>query len=494
LRLAALTSVCAFVLYLCTLPPSFAFWDTGELQTVAAILGIAHPPACPAFVLAGWLAVHALPFGEAAWRVDVMCAFAAALSAGLLALVAKRMGVPPIARTLVALGFACALVPWRDATRAEVQDIALLFRAATLYFGLRFLDEGKRRDLFIGSLALGLAGATHGIALLLLPSFAILAFARPDARKPRALALVAGGLALGLLPYAYLPLRSAAITAAHLDPTVALGLAPGAQPFWDYDHPATWSNFVRVLTAADFNVHSGFAGFVQFGDYLRYAAATVLNVSGAFGFAGALLAAIGGGLLLARREAGAVALLLAALLPVPYTESYAELQDPERYYLLTLWCAAIAIGVSFEWLADFFAVRARGVGRFALAAGLVASFVSASPERGHLFLQRDDRNAQRYVDDIVSETPDNAIVVAEWAYATPLAYAAYVQHRFGGRNVLSAAPRQLAARYAGWLRTRPLYVVSFDDALQVPGFAVTPLAPRYYYVYRISLARRASAR
>jgi len=494
MRVAALTGIFAFGLYLFTLPPSFAFWDTGELQTVAAILGIAHPPACPAFVLAGWLAVHALPFGEPAWRVDAMCALATALSAALLALVAKRVGVPPIARALVALGFVCALVPWRDATRAEVQDLALLFRAATLFFGLRFLDGGKRRDLFLASLALGLAGATHGIALLLLPSFAVLAFARADAREPRALALVAGGIALGLLPYAYLPLRSAAIAAAHLDPTVALGLAPGAQPFWDYDHPATWSNFLRVLTAADFNVHSGFAGFLKLADYPHYAAATVLRVADAFGFAGALLAAIGAGLLLARREAGAVALVLAALLPVPYTQSYAELQDPERYYLLTLWCAAIAIGVAFEWLAEFLAVRARSVGRFALAAGLVASFVSASPSRGNLFLQRDDRNAQYYVDDIVAETPDNAVVVAEWAYATPLAYAAYVQHRFGGRIVVSAAPRQLAAHYARWLRTRPLYVVTFDDALKIPGFDVTPLAPRYYHTYRVSLVRRARAR
>jgi hypothetical protein len=484
----------AFVLYAFSLPPSFAFWDTGELQTVAAILGIAHPPACPAFVLLGWLAVHGFPFGEPAWRVGMMCALAVAASVALLALVARRMGVPPLTRALVTLGFAVAIVPWRDATRAEVQDLALLFRVGALYFGLRYLDGGLRRDLFVAALLTGLAGATHGIAVLILPSLAILLIARRAYREPSALALVALGLVLGLLPYAYLPLRSAAVSAAHLDPTLALGLAPGAQPFWDYDHPATWRNFTRVLTAADFDVHSGFAGFAHLAAYPRFAAALALRLGGAYGFGGALLAAFGGALLLARREAGAAALVVAALLPVPYTESYNELQDPDRYYLLTLWCGAIALGIGFEFVANLLAVRARSLGRIALGAALVASFVTSSSERGDLFLQRYDRNAQRYVDDVKSETPDNAIVVAEWAYVTPLAYAAYVRDDFGRRSLVSGAPDQFVARYPGWLRKRPLYVVSFNDALQLPGFDVRPLGAQYYHTYQVRLLHAVAPR
>jgi hypothetical protein len=486
-RLGLGLGTCAAILYLLTLPPSFAFWDTGELQTVAAILGIAHPPACPAFVLLGWVAVHVFPFGEPALRVDAMCALAVAGSVTLLGLVARRMGVPPLTRTIVTLGFALAIVTWRDATRAEVQDLALFFRALALFFGLRYLDFGKRRDLFFTALAIGVAGATHGIAVLLLPAFAIVIGARSAYRDPRALVLVVAGLALGLLPYVYLPLRSAAVSAAHLDPTVSLGLAAGAQPFWDYDHPATWHNFVRVLTAADFNIHSGFAGFIRFADYPRFFGALIVRFADAYGLAGALLAAIGGALLLARREAGALALVVAALLPVPYTESYLELQDPDRYYLLTLWCAAIAIGVALERIADLFVFRARSVGRLALAAGLVVSLVAASPDRGHLFLQRYDRNAEHYVDDLESETPDNAIVVAEWAYATPLAYAAYVRRSFGRRIVISAAPTQYVRRYPAWLRTRPLYVVSFNDALALRGFEVRPLEARFYHAYEVAL-------
>ncbi len=431
-----------------------------------------------------------MPFGEAAWRVDLMCALAVAASVALLFAAARSVAIPPITSALVALGFALASVTWRDATRAEVQDLALLLRAFALFFGIRYARGGGARDAFCMALATGLAGATHGSALLLLPAVTLLAAMRPESRQPKILALGAAGIALGVLPYAYLPLRSAAIAAAHLDPTLALGLPAGAQPFWDYDHPATWSNFLRVVRAADFDVRSGFGGFVDLAAFPRFAAALLRRLAEAYGFAGVGLAAVGAALFVGRRSPAGAALVLAGLLPVPYTESYNELQDPERYYLFTLWCAAIAVGAGFEFVANLFALRPRSMGRFAIAGVLVASFAAASPVRGTFFTQRYERNAEWYVDDMIAATPDNALIVAEWAYATPLAYAAYVRRSFGRRVVVTAAPKQYLAKYRAWLATRPLYVVTFDDDLHLPGFDAAPVGRSYYYVYHLTLARR----
>jgi len=442
------------------------------------------------FVLLGWLFSAVLPFGEAAWRVDLMCALAVAASVGLSFAVARSVALPPITSVLVALGFAVASVTWRDATRAEVQDLALLLRALALFFGIRYARVGAARDAFCMAFATGLAGATHGSALLLLPAVGLLAAARPESKQPRMLALGAAGVALGLLPYAYLPLRSAAVAAAHLDPTLALGLPAGAQPFWDYDHPATWSNFLRVARAADFDVRSGFGGFFDLGAYPRFAAVLLRRLAQAYGFAGMGLAALGAALFVGRRSPAGAALVIAGLLPVPYTESYRELQDPERYYLFTLWCAAIAVGAGFEFVADLFALPPRSMGRFAIAVVLVASFAAASPERGWFFAQRYERNAEWYVDDMIATTPDNALVVSEWAYATPLAYAAYVRHTFGRRVVVTAAPKQYLAKYRAWLATRPLYIVTFDDALRLPGFHAAPVGRSYYYVYHVTLEMR----
>lgn len=485
-RVAIALGAVAFVVYAFALPPSFAFWDTGELQTVSIILGIAHPPACPAFVLLGWLFAHVVPFGERAWRVDLMCAFSVACSVGLLYALARRFGVRPVIAVVCTLGFAIASVTLRDATRAEVQDLSLALRALAFVLAVRFYDTGSRRALAGAALATGLAGATHGIALLLLPSLALLVLARREGRSPGAIALASVCIAIGLLPYAYLPLRSTFVTAHGLDPTVALGLRPGSSAFWDYDHPATFANFRRVVLASDFNVHSGFAGFVAFARYPEFAGALVKRLGAGYGIVGAVLAMLGFGLALFTKRADRIALVLAAALPVPYTQSYSELQDPDRYYLFVLWCAAIAIGLAYEPVVELLHARRKSIVRVAMVGGLVANFLSAAPDRLGIFKQRDDRYAARYVGEVRALVPDRAVVLADWAYATPLAYASYVRGDFGDRIVIAASPEQYASHYGTWLRTRPVYVVSFDETLSLPGYRCTALKHASYSVYRIT--------
>ena len=485
--LACGVAVAALATYVASLPPSYAAWDTGELQTVAAILGIAHPPACPAFVLLGWLFAHVVPFGNAAWRVNFMCSCAIAISAGFLVPIARMFGTSRVVATLCALAFAFASIPWVDATRAEVQDVALLFRVVALYFGLRYARDGSARDFFAMALATGLAGATHGISLLLLPGLAILIASRRTFSL-RLLALGCAGVFVGLLPYAYLPLRSAWIASHGLDPTVAIGLPPGL-PFWNYDDPHTWPNFVRVITGADFDVHSGFAGFFAIGDYPRFGTALVNHVKDTYGLPGLLLAAIGAGAFVVRRDPRGIALVLCALLPVPYTESYVELQDPDRYYLFTLWCSGIALGSGFELVLALFRLESRSVLRFAFWGGLVASFLTVATDRQKMFEQRLDNTAPMYVSDLKSLTPDNAIVLAEWAYSTPLAYAAYVDDALGNRVVVASAPQQYVSYIDTWLRTRPVYLVSFSDQVTMTGFHLDLVKDGPYYVYAITKAR-----
>jgi hypothetical protein len=488
LALACAVAIVPLCVYVATLPPSFAFWDTGELQTVAAILGIAHPPACPAFVLLGWLFAHALPLHDAAWRVDLMCSCAIALSVALAYLGARALGVSRAAGAVCALGFAFASVPWHDATRAEVQDLALAFRTLALVFAFRYAASGAARDLFATALATGLAGATHGISILIVPGLALVVLSRGVPSR-RLLALGAAGIALGLLPYAYLPLRATWLYDHRVDPTLSLGLPPGL-PFWDYDDPRTWTNFVRVLTGADFDVHSGFAGFLDVASYGRFASALAHHVADAYGYAGFVVAAVGAGTLVVRRDPRGIALVIVALLPVPYTESYNELQDPNRYYLFTLWCAAIATGVGFDLVLGLFQPEARSPLRFVLLGGLVASFATGVPDTEDMFRQAQDDGAAHYVADVKALTPDDAVVLAEWAYSSPLAYAAYVNHSFGNRIAVASSPTQYLAYVAGWLRTRPVYVVSFDDALKLPGFRVEEVRDGPYYVYQITNGAR----
>ena len=61
---------------------------------------------------------------------------------------------------------------------------------------------------------------------------------------------------------------------------------------------------------------------------------------------------------------------------------------------------------------------------------------------------------------VVAATPPGAIVIAAWTYSTPLAYAEYVEHALGGRQVVNdEAPPALVA---AWLRAgRPVYVLPY---------------------------------
>ncbi len=55
---------------------SVDYWDTGEMQTVPWILGIAHPTGFPAFVLGGFLFSHLVPIGSVAFRMSLFSGIA----------------------------------------------------------------------------------------------------------------------------------------------------------------------------------------------------------------------------------------------------------------------------------------------------------------------------------------------------------------------------------------------------------------------------------
>jgi len=68
---AALTAGLVLALYVVTLGPTIAFWDTAEYTAAAKVLGIPHPPGNPLFVLLahtfGLLPLAVLVAGWVVW-------------------------------------------------------------------------------------------------------------------------------------------------------------------------------------------------------------------------------------------------------------------------------------------------------------------------------------------------------------------------------------------------------------------------------------------
>ena len=80
---AVLVALVAFAAAWLAVMPGVAFWDTGELQAVAPLMGTAHPTGFPTYVLLGWLASVLLqPFGEPAFRMNIFSAICLAVAAG----------------------------------------------------------------------------------------------------------------------------------------------------------------------------------------------------------------------------------------------------------------------------------------------------------------------------------------------------------------------------------------------------------------------------
>ncbi len=195
--------VSAGAVYLLTAQHGPAWQDSGVFQwrmrTLdlggAGGLALAHP----LLIVLGRLA-GAVPLGSLAFRFNALSAVAAAVAAANLALLVRRLSPRvPAAGVFAAGAFALAHSVWWLATIAESH--ALL--AALLSAELLVLAELLRRPTTAAAAALGLLNglglATHNLALLALPAYAlavVLLAARGRLRRS-AVAVFAAGWAVG---------------------------------------------------------------------------------------------------------------------------------------------------------------------------------------------------------------------------------------------------------------------------------------------------------
>ncbi len=224
-RIAALVGLVVFLLYVLTLAPTTAMWDTSEYIAAAKTLGIPHPPGNPVFVLVAH-AFAALPFPVSyAERVNLLAATTSAMSAALWFLVAHRsLAGWSLARTpRLVIAVACAWIGataftvWNQSVVNEkVYTLAMLGLAATSWTALRWHDappQSRRADglLLLIAYLCGLGYANHPAGFLPLPAFGLFLLLRRPATLLRwkLIAGCAAVLFVGLTPFAFMPIRAA---------------------------------------------------------------------------------------------------------------------------------------------------------------------------------------------------------------------------------------------------------------------------------------------
>jgi transmembrane protein TMEM260 (protein O-mannosyltransferase) len=183
---AAVTAVMVFAIYLATLAPTTAFWDTSEYIAAAKVLGIPHPPGNPLFVILAHT-FGLLPLAAAyAVRINLFAAVTSAAAAGLWFLVAERW-----LRTIVphrwarygaafggVLAGATSWTVWNQSTVNEkVYTVSLLSIALVMWLVVRWGDDepGTHRDRWLVLIAyvLALTSTNHLMGVLALPALAV---------------------------------------------------------------------------------------------------------------------------------------------------------------------------------------------------------------------------------------------------------------------------------------------------------------------------------
>ncbi len=250
----------ALPVYLATMNRTVGFIDRGELAAAAWTFGIPHATGYPTLMLLGGAVARLLPL-RPVLALNLFAAVLVAAGVAVLVLlhhrVLERLGAgddpAPVRRAWLALGSALAtaftLTWWQQANGFEVYALHALMMPLVTLLGLRWLDAADAEDAEVGrpglsatkaglafGLAAGLSFTNHGTTLLLVPGLLAAAVARLGAgrRLLRHALPLAPGFLLGLLPYAWLPLRSA------------------MRPALDWGGTSTWRGFLHHVTGGDY--------------------------------------------------------------------------------------------------------------------------------------------------------------------------------------------------------------------------------------------------
>ncbi len=221
---AAIAAGLVFVLYLLTLAPSVAMWDTGEYMAAVKVLGIPHPPGNPFFMLLGHaFASLPIPVSYGA-RINILAALASALSAGFWFLITERIVARWIAErwqrlvvaSLATLIGATAFTVWNQSVVNEkVYTISLLFFTITSWIIIEWIEDpdSPRADrlIILVCFLLGLGYSNHPAGFLPLPAagVALLATRWRTLLRWRLVLAALGALIIGLTPFIYEPVRAA---------------------------------------------------------------------------------------------------------------------------------------------------------------------------------------------------------------------------------------------------------------------------------------------
>ncbi len=210
--LGPLIAILATIVYVISAPAWIVGGDSGEIVTVFARGGVAHPPGYPLYVMI--LRMFAWVPGNAPHVAGTVTAVMGGFAVAALHRACRAWGASVGAATIASAVFASSAVMWRLSSAPEVFVLNVVIACciaaaaapnAPTAARAALAPSGWKRAAQLGFYA-GLGLANHHSIVLLAP-LGLWAFARSvreDDRKWRPFCAALGALAIGLMPYAYL--------------------------------------------------------------------------------------------------------------------------------------------------------------------------------------------------------------------------------------------------------------------------------------------------
>lgn len=415
------------IVYGLTMGTSIGPIDSGELATAAWTWGVAHPTGYPLYTSLGFLWSH-LPLGmRVIMQLNLFSLLCTAASAWLLERSARRLlpaNIPDLTATFAVTGamlmYAFQRTIWSQSTVVEVYSLHLLCISAFTWRFLLALETGKKADLLIAGICLGLAFSNHMTTILLIPGILILYFWKKGINKAaiqQGLLFLPGVIGIPILMYGLLMMRA------------------GQEPLLNWGAPSSLTSLFRHVSGAQFQI------WFKFGDEAKGTLARNFGVfmDGLLKGTGylALIPAIAGIFALSMVSRP---LLVFVLVNIGWTVWYAahyDIHDIESYFSWAYFNVALLAAAGGVMLVSRLP---RIAGAALLLPGLMACVLNFpdTTMRGNDFYEQYTRN-------VLENAPKDAIILTyEWDFFISPAY--YLQQVEGIRPDVRIVDKELLRR------------------------------------------------
>jgi hypothetical protein len=211
-----------FLLTAYSVSPTVYAGDSSLFSAASYHLGTAHPPAYPLLVALGKIFTF-FPFGNIAFKTNLMSAFFGALTAALAYKASLYLTGHRALSLFAPLVIISSPLFVLESSKVEAYSLNAFLIMLVFYLGLRAVqEENSFREILLASFLIGLGMGNHHTIGFMLPLVFLVIILRWRSLPVWTIPLALVFCTIGLSIYAYIPMRSAADAYVNYSPAGSL--------------------------------------------------------------------------------------------------------------------------------------------------------------------------------------------------------------------------------------------------------------------------------